>query len=68
MMKKHILNKIAIYKINLKKISKLLILALNIYIQFISISFAQSVGSDNFNFVGKFIEVTAILLRVKIIK
>ena len=41
-----------IYKINLKKISKLLILALNIYIQFISISFAQSVGSDNFNFVG----------------
>ena len=45
MMKKHILNKIAIYKINLKKISKLLILALNIYIQFISISFAQSVVS-----------------------
>ena len=42
-----------IYKINLKKISKLLILALNIYIQFISISLAQSVGSDNFNFVGK---------------
>ena len=52
MMKKHILNKIAYIKINLKKILKLLILALNIYIQFISISFAQSVGSDNFNFVG----------------
>ncbi len=52
MMKKHILNQIANIKINLKKISKLLILALNIYIQFISISFAQSVGSDNFNFVG----------------
>ena len=45
------MNKIAYIKINLKKISKLLILALNIYIQFISISFAQSVGSDNFNFV-----------------
>ena len=53
MMKQHILNKIANIKINLKKISKLLILALNIYIQFISISLAQSVGSDNFNFVGK---------------
>ncbi len=53
MMKKHILNKIAYIKINLKNISRLLILALNIYIQFISISLAQSVGSDNFNFVGK---------------
>ena len=44
--------KIANIKINLKKISKLLILALNIYIQFISISLAQSVGSNGKNFVN----------------